>query len=63
MNQYVANLVNNYSSEEMEKIEAEQIINGFCEILPLDSGSQSRLREQIEKVKTSQEINNFYRKF
>ena len=62
MNQYVANLVNNYSPEGLERIEAEPIMNGFCEVLPLDSGSQSRLKEQMEKVKTPQEINDFLRK-
>ncbi|PIZ50265.1 preprotein translocase subunit SecA [Candidatus Woesebacteria bacterium CG_4_10_14_0_2_um_filter_39_14] len=62
MNQYLANLVNTYSPEGLEKVEVEQIINNFCEVLPLDSGSQSRLKEQMEKVKTPQEINDFLRK-
>jgi len=62
MNQYLANLVNTYSPEGLEKVEVEQIINNFCEVLPLDGGSQSRLKDQIEKVKTPQEINDFLQK-
>jgi len=62
MNQYLANLVNTYSPEGLEKVEIEQIINNFCEVLPLDGGSQSRLKDQIEKVKTPQEINDFLQK-
>ncbi len=62
MNQYVVSLVNNSFSEGMEKIESELIVNNFCEVLPLDSGSQGRLKEQIEKVKSPQEINDFLQK-
>jgi len=69
MNQYIANLLNSSFSETMpanrqdlEKIESELIINNFCEVLPLDSVSQGRLKEQIEKVKNPQEINDFLQK-
>jgi len=69
MNQYIANLLNSSFSETMpanrqdlEKIESELIINNFCEVLPLDSASQGRLKEQIEKVKNPQEINDFLQK-
>ena len=62
MSQYLTNLVNMYSPEGLEKIEEEQIINGFCEVLPVDPSSQSRLKEQIEKTKSSGEIIDFLTK-
>ncbi len=62
MGQYIDNLVNTSFSEGMEKIEGELIINNFCEVLPLDNASQGRLKEQVEKVKNHQEINDFLQK-
>lgn len=62
MNRYIINLVNMYSPDGFEKVEAEQIINGFCEVLPIDSDSQVRLRQRIEKEKSSQKIIDFLTK-
>ena len=62
MSQYLANLVDMYSPEGLEKIEEEQIANGFFEVLPIDPSSQSRLKEQIAKTKSSGEIIDFLTK-
>ncbi|MBM3205302.1 preprotein translocase subunit SecA [Candidatus Shapirobacteria bacterium] len=56
MTGYATNLVKTFSLQASEKVDSEQIVNGFCEILPLDSGSQGRLKDQIEKINSSQEI-------
>jgi len=55
----IANLVAMYSPEGYSEPEYEKIIFGFSEIVPFDSSSQRKLKEQIEKLKNSQEIIGF----
>ena len=52
----VDNLVALYTPEGLVEIEYDQIINGFCEILPLDSNSQGRLKIQLKKLKNSEKV-------
>jgi len=56
---YVTNLVAMYAPEGFEQIEVEQIVNGFCEILPVDPNSQSGLKNQISQFKSSNQIIDF----
>jgi len=62
MASYLANLVNMYAPEGLEKIEADQIINGFCEILPVDPGSQSSLKNQVVQLGSADKIIDFLTK-
>ena len=48
-----------YAPEGFEQIEIEQIVNGFCEILPVDPNSQSGLKNQISQFKSSNQITDF----
>ncbi|HUS51854.1 MAG TPA: preprotein translocase subunit SecA [Candidatus Bathyarchaeia archaeon] len=57
-----ANLVAMYSPEGFTKPEYEKIVAGFCEILPLDSNSQKRLKASLEKVKRQEKITEFLTK-
>jgi len=66
MSKSISNLVSMSVPEEMfvagqgfGEMEAEQIVNGFCEILPIDSLSQSTLKSQITKLKSPKEIVDF----
>jgi len=56
---YITNLVAMYTPEGFEQIEVEQIVNGFCEILPVDPNSQSGLKNQISQFKSSNQIIDF----
>ena len=56
---YVTNLVAMYAPEGFEQIEIEQVVNGFCEILPVDPNSQSGLKNQISQFKSSNQIIDF----
>ena len=56
---YVTNLVAMYAPEGFEQIEVEQVVNGFCEILPVDPNSQSGLKNQISQFKSSNQIIDF----
>ncbi len=47
----VDNLIALYAPEGISQIEYEQIIPGFCEILPFDTNSQGRLKSQLKKIK------------
>ncbi|TSC54013.1 MAG: preprotein translocase subunit SecA, partial [Microgenomates group bacterium LiPW_31] len=60
--QEIANLITMYAPQGFQKIEYEQIINGFCEILPLDSGSQGRLKEQVSNITNPDELSKFLNK-
>ena len=62
MKQEIANLITMYAPQGFQKIEYEQIINGFCEVLPLDSGSQGRLKEQVSNIKNPDELSKFLNK-
>ncbi|MCX6726035.1 MAG: preprotein translocase subunit SecA [Candidatus Shapirobacteria bacterium] len=62
MSNYLANLVVIAANENGEKIEADQIMNGFCEILPVDPSSQENLKIQISKFKNVDEITEFLAK-
>jgi len=46
----INNLVAMYAPEGFEKIEVDQIMNGFCEILPVDPSSQNALKNQITQL-------------
>ena len=46
----VADLVAMYAPEGIVVREAEKIIAGFCEILPLDSGSQEKIKNILTKA-------------
>ena len=59
MQNEIANLVAMYAPEGLQKVEVEQMVNGFCEILPFDSLSQSNLRSQIAKAGSSAQITEF----
>lgn len=59
---YITNLVAMYAPEGFEQIEVEQIVNGFCEILPVDPNSQSGLKNQISQFKSSNQITDFLTK-
>lgn len=52
----VDNLVALYTPEGLVEIEYDQITNGFCEILPLDSNSQERLKSQLKEIKEPEKI-------
>jgi preprotein translocase subunit SecA len=45
-----------YSPEGFKELEYDQIVKNFCEILPLDHGSQERLEKQLAKVKTPEKV-------
>ena len=62
MKQEIANLITMYAPQGFQKIEYEQIINGFCEVLPLDSGSQGRLKEQVSNITNPDELSKFLNK-
>jgi preprotein translocase subunit SecA len=64
---------NNLKKEIQEKINDEiialvasttedmsQVVNNFCEILPLDDASQSQLKQQLEKVKEPEKITTLF---
>ena len=46
----VENLVSLHAPEGLTTIEYEQITTGFCEILPLDTNSQGKLKAQLKKI-------------
>ncbi len=50
------NLVALYAPEGITQIEYDQIVNGFCEILPLDGNSQGKLKDQLKKIKEVEKI-------
>lgn len=52
----VDNLVALYTPEGLAEIEYDQIVNGFCEILPLDSNSQERLKSQLKEIKDQEKV-------
>lgn len=52
----VDNLINLYAPEGLVEIEYDQMMTGFCEILPFDSNSQGRLKAQSKKLGDSQKI-------
>ncbi len=52
----VSGLVAMHAPEGFEQVEYEQIVNGFCEILPLDGNSQGKLKDQLKKMKDSTRI-------
>jgi preprotein translocase subunit SecA len=52
----VDNLITLYAPEGISQIEYGQIIPGFCEILPLDTNSQGRLKSQLKKIKEPEKI-------
>jgi len=61
----VDNLVAMYAPEGFQSIEFEQIVVRFCEILPLDSQSQARLKTELKKIATrggAKEISRFLTK-
>ncbi|HUW22124.1 MAG TPA: preprotein translocase subunit SecA [Candidatus Bathyarchaeia archaeon] len=47
MKQEVVDLVAMYAPEGFDKIELDQIINAFCEILPLETESQAKLKKAL----------------
>lgn len=52
----VDNLVALYTPEGLAEIEYDQIVNGFCEILPLDGNSQGRLKTQLKEIKEPEKV-------
>jgi len=52
----VDNLVALYTPEGLVEVEYDQIVNGFCEILPLDGNSQGRLRTQLKELKNPEKV-------
>ncbi|MCJ7829542.1 preprotein translocase subunit SecA, partial [Patescibacteria group bacterium] len=58
----INNLVAMYAPEGFEKIEVDQIMNSFCEILPIDPGSQNALKNQIAQLKSANQITDFLTK-
>lgn len=58
----VNNLVAMYAPEGLQKIEYEQIINNFLEILPLDTNSQGRLRQEAAKLTEVSKLTEFLSK-
>jgi len=58
----INNLVAMYAPEGFEKIEVDQIMNGFCEILPVDPSSQNALKNQITQLKSANQITDFLTK-
>ncbi|MFZ5365927.1 MAG: preprotein translocase subunit SecA [Patescibacteria group bacterium] len=55
----IENLVSMYSPEGYTEPEYENIIRGFCEIVPFDDKSQTNLKLQIENLKLPEKINEF----
>jgi len=58
----ISNLVAIYLPEGYSEPEYEKIILGFCEIIPFDNSLQEKLKTQISKLKTSEEISEFLMK-
>ncbi len=66
---YIVNLVAMFkpeaisgNGENFQQTEVDQIINGFCEILPIDSNSQRGLKNQISQMKDAKQITEFLTK-
>jgi preprotein translocase subunit SecA len=59
INFYLQNLVNSFWTEERSQEETSQIVNGFCEILPVDPGSQEQIKKQISSLEDVQKITDF----
>ncbi|MBN1263475.1 MAG: preprotein translocase subunit SecA [Candidatus Pacebacteria bacterium] len=57
MEKEVENLVEMYAPEGFAKAEIDQIVNSFCEILPLESESQKKLKKALAQ-KSPAEIKN-----
>ena len=55
----ITNIVNMYSPEGLTTPEHDKIINDFVQIIPFETGSQSRLKGAIEKLETPQKITDF----
>ena len=58
----VANLVAMYTPEGIVEIEGEQIVTGFCEILPFDTNSQEKLKAQLKEIKEPEKIKELLEK-
>ncbi|MGI5826446.1 MAG: preprotein translocase subunit SecA [Patescibacteria group bacterium] len=59
INLEIANLVNMYSPEGYEEPEYDKILVGFCEIAPFDNASQERIKKELAKRKTSEDLVEF----
>jgi len=58
----IENLVSMYSPQGYTEPEYENIIRGFCEIVPFDNRSQEQLKLQIANLKTSEKIVDLFLK-
>ncbi|HUV42596.1 MAG TPA: preprotein translocase subunit SecA [Patescibacteria group bacterium] len=56
------NLVALYTPEGIVEIEYEQIVTGFCEILPFDTNSQGKLKVQLKDLKDPEKIKDLLKK-
>lgn len=52
----VDNSVALYAPEGLAEIEYDQITTGFCEVLPLDTNSQGRLKSQLKELKDVEKV-------
>jgi len=55
----IENLISLYSPRDYGEPQYENIIRGFCEILPFDDKSQQQLKSQITNLKSPEKINEF----
>jgi preprotein translocase subunit SecA len=55
----ITNIVNMYSPEGFTTPECDKIINDFVLIIPFETNSQSRLKTEIEKLKSPEKIITF----
>ncbi|PJE67637.1 preprotein translocase subunit SecA [Candidatus Shapirobacteria bacterium CG10_big_fil_rev_8_21_14_0_10_40_9] len=55
----IGNLITMYSPQGYIEPEYESIIRGFCEIVPFDEASQTRLKSQLANLKTQDKIIEF----
>ncbi|RJR24348.1 preprotein translocase subunit SecA [Candidatus Microgenomates bacterium] len=58
----ISNLVLMYSPEGYSEPEYEKIVVSFNEIIPFDTSSQERIKSQVSKLKTPEEVTGFLSK-
>ncbi len=52
----IANLINVYSPEGFDQMELDKVVNDFASIVPFDTSSQSRIKEQLENKKSTEDM-------
>lgn len=62
MEEALVNLVNLHSPEGIKGVEFDQIVAGFCEIIPLDGNSQGKLKAQLKKLAEPEKIISLLKK-